>query len=138
MNKFPTEEDMQSLYSCFPIESFKIRDSDFANKQTNCKDLIENFNQVATIQELRAWKCALHNKWNDVAKAYTMMMFYYNQGIPDEPYFISPGRNVLAARFIVISCITTNKTMKTPDLIKNSLKPFVSLFFIEYLILGCF
>jgi hypothetical protein len=21
-----------------------------------------------------------------------MMMFYYNQGIPDEPYYISPGK----------------------------------------------
>ncbi len=93
MIKFPTEEDMRSLYSCFPFESLKIKDSDFAIKQTNCKDYKKKFNQIATIQELTAWKVALHNKWNDVAKAYAMMMFYYNQGIPDDPYYISPGRN---------------------------------------------
>ncbi len=96
MIKFPTEEDMRILYSCFPLESFKIRDSDFVIKKTNG---IEGFLQFATIQELTAWKVALHNKWNDVAKAYTIMMFYYNQGIPDDPYFISPGRNGQSVKY---------------------------------------
>lgn len=89
MIHFPTEEDMRSLYSCFPFESYKIQDSDFAIKQTNG---IEGIRQFATHQELIAWKRVLHNKFNDVARAYVMMMFFYNQGIPDEPYYISPGK----------------------------------------------
>ena len=89
MIHFPTEEDMRNLYSCFPFESLKIQDSDFAIKQTNG---FEGIRQSATLQELIAWKMMLHNKWNDVARAYAMMMFYYNQGIPDEPYYISPGK----------------------------------------------
>ncbi|MBN1292921.1 MAG: hypothetical protein JXB48_13855 [Candidatus Latescibacteria bacterium] len=84
---------MRSLYACFPIKSFIIRDSDFAIKQANGIDHYEWFIQLAKTQELTAWKFVLQSKWNDVAKAYAMMMFYYNQGIPDEPYFISPGRN---------------------------------------------
>ena len=89
MIKFPSEEDIRTLYSYFPFENLKIQDSDFAMKHTNS---IEGVKQLATIQELSAWKIALHNKWNDIAYAYVMMMFYYNQGIPDEPYYISPGK----------------------------------------------
>jgi hypothetical protein len=56
MVHFPTEEDMRSLYSCFPFESLEIKESDFAIKQTNDK---EGF--VKPI-ELSAWKIVLHNK----------------------------------------------------------------------------
>ena len=89
MIHFPTNEDMQKYYANFPFASFEIKDSDFAIKQL---DGIEALKQLAILKELSTWKMALINKLNDVAKAFALMMFYYDKGIPDEPYYISPGR----------------------------------------------
>jgi len=69
---------------------FAIEESDFPVDQISGW---EGIMQIEKIKELLTWKIALHNKWNDVIKSYVMMMFYYNKGIPDDPYFISPGRN---------------------------------------------
>jgi hypothetical protein len=90
MIHFPTNEDMKKYYANFPLSGFEIQDSDFAIKQL---DGIERLKQLAILRELSAWKIALKNKWNDVAKAFALMMFYYDKGIPDEPYCVSPGRN---------------------------------------------
>ena len=89
MIHFPTNEDMKKYYANFPFSGFEIQDSDFAIKQL---DGIKGLKQLAILKELSAWKMALKNKWNDVAKAFALMMFYYDKGIPDEPYSISPGR----------------------------------------------
>jgi hypothetical protein len=89
MIHFPTNEDMKKYYANFPFSCFEIQYSDFAVKQL---DDIEGLKQIAILRELSAWKIALKNKWNDVAKSFALMMFYYDKGIPDEPYYVSPGR----------------------------------------------
>jgi len=96
MIHFPTNEDMRKYYANFPFSGFEIQDSDFAIKQL---DGIEGLKQLAISKELSAWKIALKNKWNDVAKAFALMMFYYDKGIPDEPYYISPGRKGLSVEY---------------------------------------
>jgi len=96
MIHFPTHEDMKKYYANFPFSGFEMQDSDFAIKKL---DGIEGLKKHAILLELRAWKMALKNKWNDVAKAFALMMFYYNKGIPDEPYYISPGREGLSVEY---------------------------------------
>ena len=85
---FPTKEDLQILYDSFPSEKLAVQDSDF---KLNQLDGVDGINQFVSSMRLSSWKIALQNKWGDVARAYVMMMFYYNKGIPDDPYHISSG-----------------------------------------------
>jgi hypothetical protein len=88
MIQFPTDQDINNLYSGFPFESLRMYKNDFSINKING---FEGIYQLATLNEIIAWKIILNNKVRHIAKAYAFMMFYYNLGIPDEPYYISPG-----------------------------------------------
>ena len=87
--EYPTEEEWKEIYRSFPAADIVFSEYDFNFAQ---KKGLEGLNQLTTIKEINAWIMALENKWKDVARSYVMMNFYYDKGIPDEPYFISPGR----------------------------------------------
>ena len=41
----------------------------------------------------------LQNKWVDVARSYILLRFYYDIGIPDDEWVLSPGRNGESAEY---------------------------------------
>lgn len=43
--------------------------------------------------EMRYWIKEFNNRAFDLVNSYVMMMYYYNMGIPDEEWYISPGKN---------------------------------------------
>jgi len=90
MYRFPSNRELEELFKSFPFDHFKIEDDDFT---INRIDGWEGIKQIPIEQELWNWKIILHNSWNDVAKSFVMLKFYKNQGIPDNPYYISPGEN---------------------------------------------
>jgi hypothetical protein len=89
MYTFPTLKEWEEIYKTYPFKRLEVRVSDFDVTRIDGWDGII---QLAKEKELITWKLIQNIKWNDVSKSYVLMMFYYNMGIPDEPYYISPGR----------------------------------------------
>jgi hypothetical protein len=96
MYKFPSNKDFVELLKKFPFKRFIMEDCDFIIKQVN--GLVEK-KQLPIQLELRNWKEILHNLWYDVAISYAMLIFYKNQVKPDDPYYISPGKNGMSVEF---------------------------------------
>ena len=55
------------------------------------KDDWEYFLNYDKVNHLFAWKIVFNNNWYDVGKSSAFMTYYFSRGIPDRPYFLSPG-----------------------------------------------
>ena len=86
---FPSHEDWKRIYNDSPFDRlFSLLDS-FQNKG-HASQGIDGFTKAI---ELHGLIYEVQQRLSDVRRSYILMMFYYKQGIPDQRWYISPGRN---------------------------------------------
>ena len=85
--EYPTEEDWEKIARDFPFEKLNVRIGDF-KKRANSNDLEEFFGNI----ELQTWTMHLQSRLFDVFRSFVLLMYYYQKGIPDAEWFISPGK----------------------------------------------
>lgn len=82
--EFPTKEDWKRIYNASAFEKiFLVLDSFRAKEHTT--------GDFAKTLELSGWLYEIRQRISDTARSYCFMMFYYEKGIPDERWYISPG-----------------------------------------------
>lgn len=82
--EFPTKEDWKRIYNASAFEKiFSVLDS-FGAKEHTTDDFAKTI-------ELSGWLYEIRQRISDTARSYCFMMFYYEKGIPDKRWYISPG-----------------------------------------------
>ena len=82
--EFPTREDWRRIYNASAFEKiFPVLDS-FGAKEHATDDFAKTI-------ELSGWLYEIRQRISDTARSYCFMMFYYEKGIPDKRWYISPG-----------------------------------------------
>jgi hypothetical protein len=87
--EFPSEDDWQRISLTFSFKKLNIPIDSFSRYGTANNDL----DLLFTKTELEEWTKHLKNRLYDVHMSYVMLCFYFEKGIPDKEWFISPGRN---------------------------------------------
>lgn len=86
---FPTSNDF--------LEISKGIDFGTTNSKIMALEQIENENDVIWSMmygiQSRNFVIELQNRWADAARSYILLRFYYDVGIPDDEWFLSPGKN---------------------------------------------
>lgn len=80
---YPADSDWNELVRNKKAQLDNIGFDNFSNK-INLFDFAE--------VELTYWKKEFNNRAGDLQTSYVMMMHYYKQGIPDDEWYISPGK----------------------------------------------
>jgi len=94
--EFPTKEDWIEIEKTYPFKRLKIKKQDFRLKPVQgFKDVIQMTRNI----EIFHWKIILNNRLCNVIKSYVMLMFYYGKGIPDDEWYISPGKKGMSVQF---------------------------------------
>lgn len=82
--EFPTKEDWKRIYNASAFKKiFSVLDS-FGAKEHTPDDFAKTI-------ELNGWLYEIRQRISDTARSYCFMMFYYEKGIPDKRWYISPG-----------------------------------------------
>jgi len=93
--EFPTKEDWTRIYNASQFENiFSLLDR-FDELIPTSNDLLD----LPTTIELQSLVPEITHRLGDTGKSYLLMMFYYEQGIPDDPAFISPGMQGQTVQF---------------------------------------
>lgn len=82
--QYPKPEDWDRIYESKRKSLDKIQLID-----TNTTFSLFNFQEI----ELSYWIKEFNNRTFDLVNSYVMMMNYYNMGIPDEEWYVSPGKS---------------------------------------------
>jgi hypothetical protein len=91
---FPNEDDWRALFTSYPYERLEISEDLF--KSNHPLGSIEHF---AASSEIFAWTVHLQNRLAQTRWSHMMFMYYFNKGIPDDEWFISPGRKGQSVEF---------------------------------------
>lgn len=83
--KYPDKTDLERIAKTFDFQRLNIHVEDFHAKGNS----IDVFFQKI---ELEMWVHHLQNRIHDVWKSYVFLAYYFEMGIPDDEWFISPGK----------------------------------------------
>ncbi|KPJ50705.1 MAG: hypothetical protein AMJ41_00915 [candidate division Zixibacteria bacterium DG_27] len=83
--EYPSKDDWNELISSIPYEKLAVSIGDFKKKGDSLNDFVGNL-------QIETWLEHLGHRLFDVQKSYVMLMYYYEKGIPDDEWFISPGK----------------------------------------------
>jgi len=86
---FPAEDDWNRIYELSSFSKIYELLDDLKEQNQPINDGLE----VLDSFELLGWLQHFDHKLSDTARSYIFMMFYYEQGIPDQRGYISPGKN---------------------------------------------
>ncbi len=89
--EFPTQDDINRIYSTAPFQSFRdMNKRIFAllDKDESAGEFDVMFKNIET----REFLFELHYRLSDIAKSYVLTSYFFEKGIPDEKWFLSPGR----------------------------------------------
>lgn len=89
--EFPSQEDIQKIYSTTSFDELNA----LLFRLHSRNDSEDNFNGLTGLKQLLdseglIWQ--LHNRLMDVAKSYVLLSYFFEKGIPDDIWFISPGK----------------------------------------------
>ena len=87
--EFPTQENWLKLVSTYPFKNWDI--PPFA-LQLDEKSVGVN-DQMQVHLSMPIWEMHLQNRLADVQRSYVFLMYYFELGIPDAEWMISPGKN---------------------------------------------
>lgn len=87
--EFPTRDDWKRLMSTFSFERWDVPKFTIQVDEDNI-DLIDSLQAQLS---LPTWEMHLVNKLSDTRHSYGMARFYFELGIPDEEWMISPGKS---------------------------------------------
>ena len=87
--KFPSTENWKRISSASPFEQlpFYLNELETKNKP---EDGLTNSMRYIEISE---FILQLRHRLADVQKSYVMLIYYYEKGIPDKEWYISPGKD---------------------------------------------
>jgi hypothetical protein len=85
---FPTKEEWASLEAAYPFSNLKVTEDHF-RYTAHAEGTLERF---SAIPQLLTWIVHLQNRLIQTRWNYVLLMFHFEKGIPDEEWFISPGR----------------------------------------------
>jgi hypothetical protein len=89
-NEFPSADEWQAIYLASPFPSIlKLARGSYSPTRPPDTN-IEAFAQQVSLSRLEV---ELHNRVVDVARSYVFMEYFHSQGIPDQRWYISPGRS---------------------------------------------
>lgn len=83
--EYPSRDDWEKLVKTLPLEKLRINLSDFEKRGNSPNHFVDSI-------EIDTWTMHLSHRLADICKSYVMLMYYYNKGIPDDEWYISPGR----------------------------------------------
>ena len=86
---FPSQKDWERIYQQSLCSSFNAQ-LDPLLKSLKLGDGINNLARSIELREL-VWQ--LHYREVDVSKSYVLLCYYFEQGIPDDEWYKSPGEN---------------------------------------------
>ena len=86
--EFPTKEDWRELENSYPFEKLEVDEGTFRYASDPNDDIGRFFGS----QEIFTWIVHLQNRLIQVRWSYVLLHFYFNKGIPDDEWFISPGK----------------------------------------------
>jgi len=86
--EFPSEDDWRKLAHAYPYEKLEVSEKLFPYT-AHPRGSIERF---AAVQDIFVWAVHLQNRIAQTRWSHMLFMFYFNKGIPDDEWFISPGR----------------------------------------------
>jgi hypothetical protein len=86
--EFPTPEEWKRIYGTSPFRQVCSLLHATTPESQVCNTL-GDFTKAMTLDE---YLHQIEHRMADVATSYVLMVFYYEKGIPDKRWFISPGR----------------------------------------------
>lgn len=89
VNDFPSQDEWQRIYSTTPFEQLSQKVVAFANQDSSERGL-SGFEQSVDTKE---FLLQLQYRLTDTAKSYTLLTYFFEKGIPDNEWYISPGRS---------------------------------------------
>ncbi|PMB53706.1 hypothetical protein CEN39_03015 [Fischerella thermalis CCMEE 5201] len=90
--EFPSEDNWRRISCTFPFEKLSIPINSF-NQYSGEINNLEHIEHICTDIELNELTEHLQSRLRDVYISYVMLCFYFDKGIPDGQWFISPGMN---------------------------------------------
>lgn len=86
---YPNEQDWPILEASYPFSKLHDVETVLANSWATDDSLASFLRGL----EMRDWVMHLANRLIHVRRSYVMLKFYYDKGIPDAEWYISPGKN---------------------------------------------
>jgi Cthe_2314-like HEPN len=86
--EFPTKEEWRELEESYPFEKLEVSEEHF-QYTAYPQGSLERF---SAIPEILTWTVHLQNRLIQTRWSYVLLMFHFNKGIPDDEWFISPGK----------------------------------------------
>lgn len=86
--EFPNETEWRELLIAYPYEELEISE-DLFPYTAHPDGSLEKF---AAGREIFTWTVHLQNRLAQTRWSHMMFMYYFDKGIPDDEWFISPGR----------------------------------------------
>lgn len=90
----PTKEEFIEICRSFPFERFDVDASRFCEVGE-----VGEVGELIKSLELSPWLATLVTSWGHVMRSWVMMIFFFNKGIPDEKYVMSPGPKGESVRY---------------------------------------
>jgi hypothetical protein len=94
--EFPTKEDWRALASTVPFADLQVHVDEFEF----VADKTEGFDIIFGKSQVPIWIMNLQNRLADVYQSCLMLLFYYDLGIPDDEWYISPGKNGASVEYL--------------------------------------
>lgn len=92
---YPTPEEYDEIYNKKKDKLNKIQLK--SDKKTY--NLLDGLSDGFQKMELDYWITEFNNRTFDLVTSYAMLMHYYNKGIPDKEWYISPGKNGVSIQY---------------------------------------
>lgn len=86
---FPTEADFKRIGTTFSLDNLRLKLDDFQHKMPASRD----FEALHITTELIPWINSFNERIFHTRRSYIFATFYFEQGIPDDEYFISSDEN---------------------------------------------
>lgn len=93
MFSFPSPEEWNEIDKRYPFDRLRIADRDLVYSAYP-EGSFENFTGSLT-----AWRHHLHNRLAHARWSWVLLIFHFDKGIPDDEWFISPGRSGASAEY---------------------------------------
>ena len=82
---YPTNDDWKRLEKGFPVTEYHLDESKFKIDGNDLDDLRRR-------SDLQEWFIHIYNRFAQVRRSYILLTFYVEKRIPDDEWWISPGR----------------------------------------------
>jgi hypothetical protein len=86
--EFPTKDEWRELEESYPFEKLHVSE-DYFKYTAYPEGSLERFSAVP---QILTWTVHLQNRLIQTRWSYVLLMFHFNKGIPDDEWFISPGK----------------------------------------------